>query len=59
MLYLVCLLHFQIMEYYSVPDYSDASEFLAFLAKRNGKLKKGGIPDVDKAARIVLQDWNK
>jgi len=47
------------MEYYSVPDYSDASEFLAFLAKRNGKLKKGGIPDVDKAARIVLQDWNK
>ena len=27
-------------------------------AKRLGKLKKGGVPDVLAAAKIVLQDWN-
>jgi len=28
------------------------------LAKRYGMLKKGGLPDTVKAARLVLQDWN-
>ncbi|XP_059926103.1 guanine nucleotide-binding protein-like 3-like protein [Gadus macrocephalus] len=47
----------QIMEFYGVPDFRTPLEFLALLAKRQGKLKKGGLPDCDKAAKSVLIDW--
>lgn len=47
----------QLMLHYRVPDYSNTNDFLALLAKRFGKLKKGGIPDVGKAAKTVLHDW--
>ncbi|KAF6722721.1 Guanine nucleotide-binding protein-like 3-like protein [Oryzias melastigma] len=47
----------QIMEHYGVPDFQTASEFLAVLARRQGKLRKGGLPDTDKAAKSVLMDW--
>ncbi|XP_060078214.1 guanine nucleotide-binding protein-like 3 homolog, partial [Ylistrum balloti] len=47
----------QMMLHYRLPDYSNANDFLALLAKRFGKLKKGGIPDVGKAAKTVLHDW--
>ncbi|CAN0294654.1 unnamed protein product, partial [Discosporangium mesarthrocarpum] len=32
--------------------------FLALVARKNGKLRKGGIPDRIAAARMVLRDWN-
>ena len=32
--------------------------FLAMIAKRNGKVLKGGIPDKVMAARLVIRDWN-
>ncbi|XP_021425423.2 guanine nucleotide-binding protein-like 3-like protein [Oncorhynchus mykiss] len=47
----------QIMEHYGVPDFHTALEFLALLAQRQGKLRKGGLPDNDKAAKSVLMDW--
>ncbi|XP_068576198.1 guanine nucleotide-binding protein-like 3-like protein [Cebidichthys violaceus] len=47
----------QIMEYYGVSDFHTALEFLAMLARRQGKLRKGGLPDTDKAAKSVLMDW--
>lgn len=47
----------QIMEHYGVPDFQTAPEFLALLARRQGKLRKGGLPDTDKAAKGVLMDW--
>uniref|UniRef100_A0A3Q0RWI5 G protein nucleolar 3 like n=1 Tax=Amphilophus citrinellus TaxID=61819 RepID=A0A3Q0RWI5_AMPCI len=47
----------QIMEHYGVPDFHTALEFLALLARRQGKLRKGGLPDTDKAAKSVLMDW--
>ncbi|XP_036414986.1 guanine nucleotide-binding protein-like 3-like protein [Colossoma macropomum] len=47
----------QIMEHYGVPDFHTALEFLALLARRQGKLRKGGLPDIDKAAKSVLMDW--
>ncbi|KAL0978618.1 hypothetical protein UPYG_G00172940 [Umbra pygmaea] len=47
----------QIMEHYGVPDFHTALEFLAMLARRQGKLRKGGVPDNDKAAKSVLMDW--
>lgn len=47
----------QIMEHYKVPDFHTALEFLSLLARRQGKLRKGGLPDTDKAAKCVLMDW--
>jgi nuclear GTP-binding protein len=45
--------------HYNIPDYKDTNEFLALLARRTGRLKKGGIPDVNKAAITVVQDWTR
>ncbi|KAM7006168.1 LOW QUALITY PROTEIN: guanine nucleotide-binding protein-like 3-like protein [Tautogolabrus adspersus] len=53
----VILLDVQIMEHYGVSDFHTALEFLAMLAQRQGKLRKGGLPDTDKAAKSVLMDW--
>ncbi|KAK9966592.1 hypothetical protein ABG768_003694 [Culter alburnus] len=47
----------QIMDHYGIPDFQTAHDFLALLARRQGKLKKGGLPDSDKAAKSVLMDW--
>ncbi|XP_063792113.1 guanine nucleotide-binding protein-like 3-like protein [Pseudophryne corroboree] len=47
----------QIMQHYKVTDFRDTLEFLAMLAKRQGKLKKGGTPDHEKAAKSILTDW--
>ncbi|XP_059185477.1 guanine nucleotide-binding protein-like 3-like protein [Centropristis striata] len=47
----------QILEHYGVSDFHTALEFLAMLARRQGKLRKGGLPDTDKAAKSVLMDW--
>lgn len=46
------------MMHYNVSNYLDTREFLAHLSKRHGRLRKGGLPDLDKSARCVLQDWN-
>ncbi|TST85782.1 Red-sensitive opsin [Bagarius yarrelli] len=47
----------QIMAHFGVPDFETTLEFLALLAHRQGKLKKGGMPDRDQAAKHVLRDW--
>lgn len=44
---------------YKIPNFDSADEFLQNVATARGKLKKGGIIDVDSAARIVLHDWNE
>ncbi|XP_073150627.1 guanine nucleotide-binding protein-like NSN1 [Henckelia pumila] len=43
---------------YKIPGFSSVDEFLQVVATVRGKLKKGGIVDVESAARIVLHDWN-
>lgn len=48
----------QIMEHYVLPEFSTVQEFLCHLARRTGKLKKGGIPDCNAAAKYILHDWN-
>lgn len=49
-----------LMMTYSIPAFpkGNAMIFLAMIAKRNGKVLKGGIPDKIMAARGVLKDWN-
>merc|ERR1712002_1414956 len=49
----------QIMLQYGVPNFQDASELLTLMAQKLGRLKKGGIPDVEKAAAKVVEDWNQ
>ncbi|EPS67713.1 hypothetical protein M569_07060 [Genlisea aurea] len=43
---------------YKIPSFESVDEFLRLVSTVRGKLKKGGILDVDAAARIVLHDWN-
>merc|ERR1719223_1878384 len=49
-----------LMMTYSIPAFpkDDAMMFLAMIAKKTGKVLKGGIPDKVTAARTVLRDWN-
>ena len=49
-----------LMMTYSIPAFpkGNVMVFLAMIAKRNGKVLKGGIPDKIIAARGVLRDWN-
>jgi ribosome biogenesis GTPase A len=42
-----------------MPSFTSVDDFLQKLATLRGKLKKGGIVDVEAAAKIVLHDWNE
>ncbi|KAF7152608.1 hypothetical protein RHSIM_Rhsim01G0256500 [Rhododendron simsii] len=44
---------------YKLPSFDSVDDFLQKVATVRGKLKKGGIVDVESAARIVLHDWNE
>ena len=48
----------QLMAQYYTTRFNSAGEFLYLLAQQQGKLKKGGIPDKERAARNLVQDWN-
>ena len=40
----------EILKYYKIADYDNAHEFLCNVAMTRGKLKKGGIPDLENTA---------
>lgn len=42
---------------YTIPDFRDTEEFLALLAQKRGMLKKGGVPDIENMAKLLLCDW--
>ncbi|KAL0744227.1 hypothetical protein Bca4012_085740 [Brassica carinata] len=44
---------------YKIPDFEAVDDFLYKVATVRGKLKKGGLVDIEAAARIVLHDWNE
>jgi len=44
---------------YSTSDWADHIEFLTQFAKRSGKLLKGGEPDINTAAKMILMDWQR
>jgi len=48
----------QLLIQYEIADFSTVTEFLTNIAFRRGKLGKGGIPDLEGAAKLVLTDWN-
>ncbi|NXQ14001.1 GNL3 protein, partial [Peucedramus taeniatus] len=47
----------QVMMHYNIPDFRDPEEFLCLLAQKRGMLKKGGVPDIENMAKLVLCDW--
>jgi len=44
---------------YNVHGWVDTEDFLKLVAKRFGKLKKGGEAHSDVVAKIILQDWQR
>ncbi len=46
-------------EYFNVEYTPDAQELLASIAIRRGKILKGGEPNLEEAAKIVLREWQK
>lgn len=42
---------------YDIKGYSDATEFLEILARKGGRLLKGGEPDLDACAKMVINDF--
>ena len=44
---------------YKLPPFSSTEEFLSGVARKRGVLRKGGVGNLQKAARIVLHDWHK
>jgi len=51
-----------LLQRYKLPidtDWKTGDEFLAILGRKMGKLSKGGDPDIEITARIVLKDWTR
>jgi nuclear GTP-binding protein len=48
----------QLMEIYHIGEFSNVVEFLTAVAKKRGKIKSGGVVDIDSAAKVVIGDWN-
>ncbi|KAI4365743.1 hypothetical protein MLD38_021705 [Melastoma candidum] len=48
-----------LVKIYKIPSFEAAEDFLQKVATSRGRLKKGGIVDVDASARMVLHDWNE
>ncbi|KAJ4973265.1 hypothetical protein NE237_006439 [Protea cynaroides] len=44
---------------YKLPSFDSVDDFLQKLATVRGKLKKGGVVDVEATVKIVLHDWNE
>lgn len=44
---------------YKIMEWSSSKDFLEQLAKKSGKLLKGGDPDITVTSRMVLNDWQR
>ena len=44
---------------YKIDSWDDHEDFLTQLARRYGRLLKGGEPDMSTTAKMVLQDWQR
>ncbi|PKA57858.1 hypothetical protein AXF42_Ash015236 [Apostasia shenzhenica] len=49
----------KLLSLYKISSFTSVDEFLQKVATIRGKLKKGGVVDLEAAARIVLHDWNE
>jgi len=44
---------------YNIGEWEDDEDFLTLIAKKSGKLLKGGEPDLQTVAKMVILDWQK
>jgi len=44
---------------YKIEKWTDSVDFLEQMAKKSGKLFKGGEPDIGSVAKMVLNDWQR
>lgn len=44
---------------YGIPGWKNAEEFLAQVARKSGRILKGGEPDYNTVAKMVLHDWQR
>ncbi|GAB6021291.1 Guanine nucleotide-binding protein-like 3 [Chamberlinius hualienensis] len=49
----------QMMEHYNIAKFSSTMEFLNNLAHKRGRLKAGGVGNVEEVAKCVVNDWAK
>lgn len=49
----------QLITIYDVATWTDPQDFLEKMARKNGKLLKGGEPDVKTAAKMMIYDWTR
>ncbi|KAJ2998750.1 Guanine nucleotide-binding protein-like 3 [Globomyces sp. JEL0801] len=49
----------QLENLYQIKNFNDTNSFLVQYAQARGKLLKGGVPDIENAARSIIQDWNQ
>ncbi|GAA5863454.1 hypothetical protein JCM1840_007535 [Sporobolomyces johnsonii] len=47
--------HLQML--YNIPAFMGVTGFLFEVARAKGRLRKGGVPDLDGTARSILRDW--
>jgi len=47
-----------LMMQYNLADFDNTNEMLCMMARKMGKLRRGGVPDTKMAARKLLRDWN-
>jgi len=48
----------RLTQIYKIPIFETPTEFLQHVATRRGRLGRGGVPDIEAAAQLVLNDWN-
>lgn len=48
--------HDVLLDAYHIGDWQTTREFLVRVAQRRGKLRRGGLPDTDAAARLIVAD---
>jgi len=47
-----------LMELYKIGTFANATQFLSNVAIRRGRVRQGGVGNIDEAAKIILTDWN-
>lgn len=47
-----------LMKVYQIGKFEDVKEFLYNVAVAKGKFRKGGVADLEAAARLIIADWN-
>lgn len=50
----------EVMQHYGIDEFCvDEEEVLIAIAKKLNKFAKGGVPDTETVARMILQEWQK